>query len=117
VKQYEFTTGYNNYFGAERFAVGELLFNQSRDLAAANTSTLPQTLPQLLGRALQSTDQDMRGVLLTNIVLTGGGSLLSGAPERLQSELARQFPHVCYLFCLFRGGEFYTKLMCILFTG
>lgn len=32
-RQYEFPTGYNSYFGAERFAVGEMLFRHSAQLA------------------------------------------------------------------------------------
>ncbi|KAI0035577.1 actin family [Vararia minispora EC-137] len=93
LKQHEFATGFNTYFAGERFAAGELLFSHTRELAAANPQ-LPHTLPALLSRALAATDQDMRGVLLTNIVLTGGGSMLAGVGERLLTELQRNVPHV-----------------------
>jgi actin-like protein 6A len=35
---------------------------------------------------------------LGNVVLTGGGSLLSGFGDRLAAELTRTFPHVCISF-------------------
>lgn len=35
---------------------------------------------------------DIRKELLNNIVLTGGGSLFRGAPERLQAELTEKVP-------------------------
>lgn len=36
----------------------------------------------------------MRQVLMGNVVLAGGGSLLAGLGERLNNELVRNFPHV-----------------------
>jgi actin-like protein 6B len=36
----------------------------------------------------------MRQVLMGNVVLAGGGSLLAGFAERLNNELVRNFPHV-----------------------
>ena len=39
-------------------------------------------------------DPDMRQVLMGNVVLAGGGSLLAGLAERLNNELVRNFPHV-----------------------
>lgn len=36
----------------------------------------------------------MRQVLMGNVVLAGGGSLLAGFGERLNNELVRNFPHV-----------------------
>ena len=42
----------------------------------------------------------MRQVLLSNVVLTGGGSLLTGFADRLASELSRILNHVRYYsFC------------------
>ncbi|KAI0313824.1 actin-related protein Arp4p [Amylostereum chailletii] len=87
-KQYEFATGFSTYFGPERFQVGELFFTHSRDLAASNPH-LPRTLPALITQALSACDPDMRGVLLNNIVLSGGGSLFAGLGERLNNELSR----------------------------
>ena len=64
-----------------------------REVQGSN-SNLPLALPQLLSKSLNALDVDMRGVLLGNIVLTGGGSLFAGLSERLQSELQRQMPNV-----------------------
>ena len=41
-KQYEFATGSNVYFGAERFAVGEQFFSHSRELIVSR-SRPPET--------------------------------------------------------------------------
>ena len=51
-------------------------------------------IPGLISAALGSCDVDMRQVLLGNIVLAGGGSLLSGFADRLSAELTRNVPHV-----------------------
>jgi len=92
-KQYEFPTGYNAYFGPERFAVGEQFFSHSRELAATNPN-LPKSIPQLISESLRACDPDLRQVLMGNVVLTGGGSLFAGFSERLSNELGRNFPHV-----------------------
>ena len=39
-------------------------------------------------------DHDLRQVLLGNVVLTGGGSMLSGFADRLSAELQRNVSHV-----------------------
>jgi len=93
VRHYEFPTGFNTYFGSERFQVGELYFAHSRDLVASNPH-LPRTIPALISQALAACDPDMRQVLMGNVVLTGGGSLFAGLGERLNNELVRNFPHV-----------------------
>ncbi|KAI0254295.1 actin-related protein Arp4p [Lactifluus subvellereus] len=92
-RHYEFPTGFNTYFGPERFQVGELFFSHSRDLVASN-SHLPRTIPALISQALAACDPDMRQVLMGNVVLAGGGSLFAGLGERLNNELVRNFPHV-----------------------
>ena len=93
VKQYEFPTGFNAYFGKDRFQVGEMWISAPREVQQSNPG-LPLNLPQLLSKSLNSIDVDMRGVLLTNIVLTGAGSLFAGLNERLQAELQRTVPAV-----------------------
>ncbi|KAF7965877.1 hypothetical protein HWV62_41160 [Athelia sp. TMB] len=92
-KQYEFPTGYNQYFGPERFAVGEQFFSHSRELAASNPN-LPKSMPQLITDSLRACEPDLRGVLMGNVVLTGGGTLFAGFGERLSNEMARNFPHI-----------------------
>ncbi|KAF9246972.1 actin family [Melanogaster broomeanus] len=92
-RQYEFPTGYNAYFGPERFQVGEEFFYHSPQLVAQNPS-LPKNIPSLLSESLRACDPDLRQVLMGNVVLTGGGSLFSGFANRLETELSRNFPHV-----------------------
>lgn len=41
--------------------------------------------------AISSCDPDLRGVLMGNVVLTGGGSFFAGFADRLHTELTRQF--------------------------
>lgn len=88
-KAYEFPTGYAAVFGTERFQVGEhLFFNnpQNRDQ--------PKNIMALVQDALRTCDPELRGVLASNVVLTGGGSLVTGVLDRLNVELPRMgFAH------------------------
>ncbi|KAG1892690.1 actin family [Suillus subluteus] len=92
-RQYEFPTGYNMYFGPERYQVGEQFFFHSPQLVAQNPN-LPKNIPTLLSESLRACDPDLRQVLMGNVVLTGGGSLFPGFADRLEAELSRNFPHV-----------------------
>ncbi|KAJ7591293.1 actin-related protein Arp4p [Mycena floridula] len=92
-RQYEFPTGYNAYFGAERYSVGEHFFYHSQQLVASNPN-VPKTIPGLIGDTLRSCDPELHQVLMGNVVLTGGGTLFTGFSDRLNTELARKFPHV-----------------------
>lgn len=91
-KQYEFPSGFNTYFGAERFATGEEFFFHNPNLVASNPN-LPKHIPALMTESLRECDPELRQVLMGNVVLTGGGSLFSGFAERLNTELSRSFPH------------------------
>jgi actin-like protein 6B len=113
-RQYEFPTGFNAYYGIERFTVGEQLFHHTPALLVshshppqcirvnqkiarlfqASNPNLPKTIPQLITESLRSCDPELRQVLMGNIVLTGGGTLLAGFGERLASEMSRNFTHV-----------------------
>lgn len=111
-RQYEFPTGYNAYFGPERFSVGEQFFYHSPQLVVrpqairscisseliclsqASNPSLPKNIPALISDSLRACDPELRQVLMGNVVLTGGGSLFAGFSERLASELSRTFPHV-----------------------
>ncbi|KIM45811.1 hypothetical protein M413DRAFT_16653 [Hebeloma cylindrosporum] len=92
VRQYEFPTGYNMYFGSERYQVGEQFFYHSPQLAS--NANLPKSIPALITEALRACDPELRQVLMGNVVLTGGGSQFSGFADRLSTELTRSFPHV-----------------------
>lgn len=43
-------------------------------------------------RALEQSDADARKEMVGNVVLTGGGSLFDGMPERITSELTSSLP-------------------------
>jgi len=119
-RQYEFPTGYNAYFGPERFQVGEQFFYHSPQLVVrkyyqipiyfqsdicafqASNPNLPKSIPALITEALRACDPELRQVLMGNVVLTGGGSQFSGFADRLSTELTRSFPHVGLLGCYFR---------------
>eukprot|EP00903_Cladosiphon_okamuranus_P013603 g12669.t1 len=54
--------------------------------------SLDLSLPALLRRALEQSDADARKEMVGNVVLTGGGSLFEGMPERITSELTSSLP-------------------------
>ncbi|GLB33592.1 putative actin family protein [Lyophyllum shimeji] len=91
-KPYEFPTGYNTYFGGERLSVGEQFFYHPQALVASNPN-LPKHLPALISDTLRSCDAELRQVLSSNVVVTGGGTLFAGFVDRLSAELTRSFPH------------------------
>ena len=110
-RQYEFPSGFNTYFGPERFSVGEQFFFHSPQLVVcprslfmsltrltcsmqATNPNLPKNIPALITEALRACDPELRQVLMGNVVLTGGGSLFTGFADRLSTELTRSFPHV-----------------------
>lgn len=92
-RPYEFATGYNQWFGPERFLVGEQYFSHTSRLVQSNPN-LPKTIPNLIAQSLSNCEPELRTVLLANIVLSGGGSLFAGLADRLHNELARNFAHM-----------------------
>lgn len=68
-------------------------------------ASTPKTIPALVSSALSACDPDMRQILLSNVVLTGGGSLLAGFADRLSAELQRQLAHV-------RPSIYFDELFC-----
>jgi actin-related protein 4 len=78
----------------ERFRVAEGLFDHSAALAS---ETMPapkpeQTIPRLVQAAVQQVDADQRPLLLSNIVVTGGSTLLYKFNERLNYEINAIYP-------------------------
>ena len=49
-------------------------------------------LQRLIANSLQQIDPDLQATLLSNVVVTGGTTLLPGFVERLQSEIASIAP-------------------------
>ena len=54
--------------------------------------TTDQTIPSMIRTCLNNVDVDIRPLMLSNVVVTGGSSLLPGLTDRLNSELQRMFP-------------------------
>ncbi|KAB8532591.1 hypothetical protein FH972_025536 [Carpinus fangiana] len=92
-KPFEFPDGYNNVFAADRYRAVEGLFDPaaSADPAAAPVQK-SDTLPALLAAALAAADVDLRPLLLANVVVAGGSSLIYGLTDRVSYELAAMYP-------------------------
>jgi len=88
-RAYEFPTGFNYTFGHERFIPGDIYFNHAHLPPPAQGSYHPQTLPELLTNSLRACEPDLRATLFNNVVLTGGGSLMSGMSDRLAYEIQK----------------------------
>ena len=100
---FEFPDGYNQTFSYERFKVVESLFDHQAYIPAPSGSEDAQlhpapeaqhTLPGLIKQSLNQVDVDIKPFLLSNVVITGAGSLIKGLPDRLQFELSKMFPQV-----------------------
>ncbi|KAI0590072.1 actin [Pyrenophora tritici-repentis] len=93
-RPFEMPDGWNQVFGIERFRAAEGLFDATAALA---TETTPQpkpeqTIPKLVQAAVQQVDADQRPLLLSNIVVTGGSTLLYKFNERLNYEINAIYP-------------------------
>ncbi|XP_063900247.1 actin-like protein 6B [Zophobas morio] len=83
---YEFCTGTKAFFGAERFAIPESLFSPPPAATGSESNT---DLFSLIANSVESCDVDVRAILLSNIIVTGGVSLTSGLVDRLNRQLLR----------------------------
>lgn len=93
-RPFEMPDGWNQVFGVERFRAAEGLFDASAALTS-DTSPAPkpeQTIPRLVQAAVQQVDADQRPLLLSNIVVTGGSTLLYKFNERLNYEVNSIYP-------------------------
>ncbi|GAA6006749.1 hypothetical protein JCM10207_009082 [Rhodosporidiobolus poonsookiae] len=106
-RPFEFPDGYNTYVGLQRLVAPEVLFNPQRFLPEeiksrplpASASTIPshpysalQPLLVLIKASLAQIDADLQATLLSNVVVTGGTTLIPGFVDRLQHELAGGYP-------------------------
>ena len=93
-RPFEFPDGYNQLFGAERYRAAEGLFDAKMALSDASNPApqVGQTLPALIQSSLSQVDVDVRPHLLSNVVVTGGSSLLYGFTDRLNHELMALYP-------------------------
>ena len=96
-RTFEFPDGYNQPFGSDRYRPAESLFDGKAFIPSPdNSSDQPpqpgQTLPEMIKQSLSSVDVDIRPLLLGNVVVVGGSSLLHGFTERLNHELGVLYP-------------------------
>lgn len=93
-RPFEMPDGWNQIFGVERYHPAESLFDAR--CAMPDPSNPPpaagQTIPALIQSSLSQVDVDVRPHLLSNVVVTGGSSLLYGFTERLNHELQTLYP-------------------------
>ncbi|KAF8475520.1 actin family [Kalaharituber pfeilii] len=98
-RPFEFPDGFNTVVGADRFRVVEGMWQTNMILADPSfpipnptdpTSIL--TIPQLIQQSINAVDVELRPLLLNNVVVTGGSSLLYGFTDRINTELSNLYP-------------------------
>lgn len=92
---YELPDGQELIIENERFRCPEALFNPS--MMGKNDANLPQTI----FNSINACEQDIRRVLYSNVVLSGGTSCFDGLAKRLDYEIEELAPHLKRK----RGGE------------
>jgi actin-related protein len=101
VKNYELPNGYNNAFRMERFRFAEGLFDPRYIIRGPDedpaTATSHAPIMHMIRAALNNVDIDLRSLLLSNIVLMGGATLMHGFGERIYNELYNGIPGVSYV--------------------
>jgi len=93
-RPFEMPDGWNNVFGSERFRVAEGLFDASAALTSEGQLKPKDehTIPRLVQAAIAHVDADQRPLLLSNIVVTGGSTLLHKFNDRLNFEINAIYP-------------------------
>lgn len=94
-KPFEMPDGWNQMFPAlDRYRAAEGIFDAKMALSdAANPPPNPsQNIGEIIRASLAQVDIDIRPILLQQIVVTGGSSLIQGLTERLNQELSMLFP-------------------------
>ena len=85
-KEYDLPDGRKICLNSERFVVGESLFNPS--MFKNGFPGIHEQVRNTLSRA----DPELRPILTSNIVLSGGNTMFSGFKERLEGELSKTIP-------------------------
>ncbi|ODQ54918.1 actin-2 [Saitoella complicata NRRL Y-17804] len=85
-EEYRLPDGQSIRLGAERFRAPEILFDPSL------LSLESPPLPTLLTNSLSLSDLDLRPTLSSNIILSGGTTLLRNFGDRLLNELKTRLP-------------------------
>lgn len=92
-RPFEFPDGGNTVFGIERFRVAEALFDPKAAFTDGSTPApdAAASIPALCAEALKNVDVDLRAQMLSNIVSTGGTSMIQGFNDRLHFELSNSY--------------------------
>jgi actin-related protein len=77
--------------GKELVRAGEYMFSPQQFLHDYDPSLVG--LPTLVAEVVQTCEMDTRRGLISNVILSGGGSKLAGLRERLERELAACMPY------------------------
>jgi actin-related protein 4 len=93
-RPFEMPDGWNQVFTADRFKVAEGLFDANAAVVDAENPRPKDehTIPRLVQAAVQQVDADQRPLLLGNIVVTGGSTLLYKFNDRLNQEINNIYP-------------------------
>lgn len=93
-RPFEMPDGWNQVFSVERFRPAEALFDANGAITDADNPRPKDehTIPRLVQAAVQHVDADQRPLLLQNIVVTGGSTLLYKFGERLNYEINSIYP-------------------------
>ncbi|KAF2466808.1 Actin/actin-like protein [Lindgomyces ingoldianus] len=93
-RPFEMPDGWNQVFGVDRYRAAEALFDAGAALQDAENPRPKDehTIPRLVQAAIQQVDTDQRPLLLQNIVVTGGSTLLYKFNDRLNYEINAIYP-------------------------
>lgn len=94
-RPFEFPDGYNTMVGTDRFRVVEGMWQSNMILPDPTNPLDPATIltiPQLIQQSINAVDVELRPLLLNNVVVTGGSSLLFGFTDRINNELSALYP-------------------------
>ena len=93
IRPFEFPDGFNQVFGVEQYRPVEALFDHRAALTSDEypAPTAEMTITEVVKKSVNAVDVDLRGHLLSNIVLTGASSLLRGASDRTLAEITSAF--------------------------
>ncbi|MCJ1316447.1 NuA4 histone acetyltransferase subunit [Xylographa vitiligo] len=88
-RPFEMPDGWNQMFGTERYRAAEGIFDVKAAITGEGSPAPPQSQSLLasIKASLGQVDVDIRPHLLSNVVVTGGASLMQGFTERLNQEL------------------------------
>lgn len=94
-RPFEMPDGWNQVFGIERHRVVEGIFDTKSAYTSPDHPQPKQddSIPSLVHRCLNACDVDTRAALLSNVILTGAGSLIEKLADRLSTDLQIMFPN------------------------